>query len=267
MRVHSCPLLLQVPVNCMWAVPVLLQMPRLPEHVRPRSGLGTAPQLATVVCFRHGLPNWQKSNVVLTAPPSRTCLAMGVASQSIDEAGFSKKQGVRDLRAARINRAEANIVELPTAMRAASAGLRLGIPSKNWGDRMRHQLEPGGPRRARDQEEHGVPNHSPATQPPESQPSMRESTCFLVTSHSRPKRISRLTAAHPRRRMAAESPPDPEKTSTKTSRLDREADLRAALKAACKNFTSCFADPALLLAVVALRLNNFGLAARWVSAR
>ena len=251
----------------MWGAPVRLQRPRLPQQTRPRSGLGSTPQPITTVRLRQGLPYWQKSKVVLTAPPSRTCLAMGALSQSNDPEGFSRKQGVLERRAARINRAEASIVAFPRAMRAASAGLRLGIPFGNSRERMQHQLEPGGPRRARLQEEHGVPNQSPATHPPESQPSIKERTCLLVMSHSRPKRISKLRAAQPRRRMAAESPPEPEKTSRKTTRLDREAAFNAARKAACKKLMSRRAEPLELLSAHLSRQSSFeGSQARWVSA-
>ena len=215
MCVHICPEARSAPVSCMWGAPVREQKPRRPQHRRSSSGARGAPHIITVVLLRHRVPNWQKSNVQ-RRPPRAACFWIGPACQRREVDGFSRKQGTPKRRAAAMSLAEAFIVLFPTSILCWSIGRRFGSPYKCVALRIAHQVEPGGPRRARLHEAQGVPSQSPATQLLDIQPIRRRWTWGLVMSISWPKRKSRDTTPKPRRRTVAASPPVPQKTSKKT---------------------------------------------------
>jgi hypothetical protein len=103
-------------------------------------------------------------------------------------------------------------------------------------DRTAHQLEPGGPRRARDQDEHCVSRHTPKTHPLEIRPHVTEITIGLVKSYCGPTLISKATEAKPACFKLLDTLPEPANNSKKIFCCVCETFLKASSKAS-SNFS------------------------------
>jgi len=140
---------------------------------------------------------------------------MGDTDQSILVNGFSRKTGIQSLRHNLMQDAVRCMVILPTWILAQFLSESPGSPNKWSLSRIAHQLLPGGPRRARDQEVQGVPHQTAKMAPLLIQPEMIRQTTGLVT----PSLMSTHRTLKPRARSALDKRPDPEKSSKKKQRF------------------------------------------------
>ena len=130
--------------------------------------------------------------------------------------------------------APARAVWLPAATFAWSRAARPGSPVTKASLLTRHQLLPGGPRRARDQVAQGGATHTHITAWLAIHPLIRLMTTPRVTSNSLPNLISKDMTPKPCRFQEALSRPEPEKISRQTWQRRRRAALHAVRKWACR---------------------------------
>ena len=150
-----------VPSNTWWGAPVYEHTMRLPLR-RGRQGSGREDKsrwkLQSMVGFMKQLLKAQWVIFVFCAFwPS---LAKGGHSHRRLVAGFSMTQGTPYFSQAEATRMVTRAVAFPPATRALSLGPRSGRPQISWAASPRSgwgNREPGGARRARDHELHGMP--------------------------------------------------------------------------------------------------------------
>ena len=197
-------------------MPVLEHTPPCPVQRRPRAGLFTQFHVNTFVAFLHLVPYWQKWQTISQHSGARARCWINGDCHNIEVCGFSKAHGSRALRQARINCRVTRAVLLPSWIFWTSNSLSPGRPRGYCDDRRVHQGDPGGPRLARDQELHGVPNQTLHTQCDCIQPWMSRTTQGRQTSKYGPTFSSKAMAPHPRAFQAAVILPDPANSSKNT---------------------------------------------------
>ena len=147
--------------RCGWPLTVQTLPPR--RHCCLNALLGTQPQVCTRVRFCHGAPCWHMSVTSLFADGCKHIAAMGGQCHNRLELPFSSATGTLCSTAASIIFAVHLAVLLPSLILRLSAARRkargcpqMCCPFKRKGP----PGDPGYPRRAVDQELHGVPNQT-----------------------------------------------------------------------------------------------------------
>ena len=137
--------------------------------------------------------------------------------------GFSRATGVPTRRQARTIRRLNISWELPRLQAPEARGSRFGRPQRFAESRRRHQLEPGGPWRAWDQVQQGVPSHTDTATPLEIQPKRVDWITGRFKSNQGWLTISAATTPKPRDLTALLMPASPAYSSRKTCFLLTEA--------------------------------------------
>ena len=145
------------------------------------------------------------------------------------EPGFSRATGVPTRRQARTIRKLNLSWEFPRLQAFEARGSRLGRPQRFDGSLRRHQLEPGGPWRAWDQVQQGVPSHTDTATPLEIQPKRVDWITGRFKSNQGWLTMSAAITPKPRERIALLMPASPAYSSRKTCFLLTEMPASARL--------------------------------------